>query len=179
MRKFKGKLLVAHPFLKEPTFHKSVILICEEKKEGHYGLVLNQPISDVVLDDVFMDKIGLDIPILSGGPVEPMMLQYLHHFNVSDAKSLFSDLSIGGDFNQVKRLLNLTNESTDEIKFFLGYSGWAEGQLEDELNKGSWVIAEFRPEYLDYQGDLWKKVLEDMGGEHKQLINYPNDPRLN
>ena len=179
MQNLKGKLLVAHPFLKDPNFKRSVVLICEDSVDEQYGLVLNNPITGVVLKDVLPDDLTIDTPILSGGPVEPMTLQYLHQTNVDDALVLSPDISLGGDFNQVKRLLNLGQISTHDIKFFLGYSGWGEGQLKDEIDSDSWLVADFKREYLDYQGALWKKVLRDMGGEYAEMVNYPIDPRLN
>lgn len=179
MEELKGKILVAHPFLKDPNFKRTVVLICEESEDGHYGLILNNPITGVDLEDVLSEELGWHQPLLSGGPVEPMTLQYLHHENIKDALMLSPDLCIGGDFNEVKELLNLGEISSDEIKFFLGYSGWGGGQLEDELEKESWLITDFKKEYLDAEEDLWKQVLRDMGGDYAQLINYPIDPRLN
>ena len=111
-----------------------------------FGLVLNNPITGVVLKDVLPDDLTIDTPILSGGPVEPMTLQYLHQTNVDDALVLSPDISLGGDFNQVKRLLNLGQISTHDIKFFLGYSGWGEGQLKDEIDSDSWLVADFKRE---------------------------------
>jgi putative transcriptional regulator len=70
----------------------------------------------------------------------------------------------------------------DSIRFFLGYSGWDEGQLEEELNENSWIICKeaININSFEYSSDeLWKNLLINMGGEFRALANYPIDPRLN
>ena len=77
MESLKGKLLIAHPFLKDPDFRRMVVLICDESPDGHYGLVLNNNMTEMKIDDVLTDKIGVDCDLGLGGPVDPMYLQYL------------------------------------------------------------------------------------------------------
>ena len=181
METLKGKLLIAHPFLKNPAFRRMVILICDETPEGHFGLVLNNPIEAMKIDDILPDKIGVDCELGVGGPVDPLYLQYLHkNSNVRGTQEILPGVCVGGDFKQVKMLLNLENIRPDDVHFYVGYAGWENGQLEEELNKNSWLITDFNWEYLENnQDDMWKKVLRKMGDKYLKYVNYPIDPRLN
>ena len=65
--------------------------------------------------------------------------------------------------------------------FFLGYSGWGEEQLKDELTSHSWLISRINPnEIFDTAVDmLWKKTLQEMGKDQALLATFPEDPSLN
>ena len=175
----KGKILLAHPFLKDPNFKRMVVLICDETKEGHYGLVLNNSLASLQVDDFLPEEIGVKLPVLVGGPVEPTYMQYIHCCeSVEGSKGVKDNLWVGGDFEQVKMFLNLEKIPPEDIRFFIGYAGWADGQLENEMKNDSWIVAEFKWEYLNYTPEeMWKKVLRDLGKD--DLVNYPIDPRLN
>ena len=179
MNKIKGKILLAHPFLKDPNFKPMVVLICDESIEGHYGLVLNNSLDTLHVDDILSEKIGLEIPVMVGGPVEPTYMQYLHRCSkVNGSKDVKDNIWVGGDFEQVKMFLNLEKIPLEEIRFFIGYAGWEAGQLAEEMKSDSWIVADFKWGYLKYTPEeMWKMVLRDLGKD--ELINYPIDPRLN
>jgi putative transcriptional regulator len=181
MESLKGKLLLAHPFLKDPSFKRMVVLICNETAEGHYGLVLNNPMEVVNLDDVLPEKIGLECSLGVGGPVDPTYLQYLHrNVNVKGSQKILPGLCVGGDFKQVKMLLNLEDIRPNEVRFYVGYAGWSQGQLEEEMKNDSWLVTDFKWEYLENsRSEMWKMVLRSMGKDFSKYINYPIDPRLN
>ena len=87
----------------------------------------------------------------------------------------------GGDFDDVLQLLKEKRIQQQDIRFFLGYSGWGEGQLDGELKEKSWITRNASKQIvfnLNTQ-QLWKKALQDMGGEYMQMTNYPIDPQLN
>jgi putative transcriptional regulator len=87
----------------------------------------------------------------------------------------------GGDFETAVQLLKDNEISPQGIRFFIGYSGWSEGQLLSELKEKSW-IASTGNQRLVFEIDrdaIWKEALKDLGGEYEQLVNYPIDPQLN
>ena len=87
----------------------------------------------------------------------------------------------GGDFEEVLALLKEKKLGKDDIRFFLGYSGWSEGQLSGELEGKSWITREAnKPLVFNLNThQIWKAALKDLGGEYSQMINYPIDPQLN
>ena len=181
MEPLKGKILLAHPFLKDPNFKRMVVLICDESTEGHYGLVLNHSLASLNVNDFLPEKIGKELPVLVGGPVEPMYMQFIHKSSLVDgSKEVDENIRVGGDFEQVKMFLNLEKISPSDIRFFIGYAGWGKDQLQDEFKNESWLVGEFKWKYLDYSPDeMWKKVLRDLGTGFEEFVNYPIDPRLN
>ena len=72
-------------------------------------------------------------------------------------------------------------DSENEIRFFVGYSGWTLGQLEDELKESAWIVSIADAETLMDTSieNLWKKILGEMGENHQLFSNYPEDPNLN
>ena len=86
-----------------------------------------------------------------------------------------------GDFKQVKTLVNIGKISEDDIRLFIGYSGWSGGQLEGELKQNSWIVSDTDASLIfdTPSKSFWREVLKRMGGQYKVLSNYPTDPRLN
>jgi putative transcriptional regulator len=178
----KGQLLIAEPFLGDPNFERSVVLLCDHNARGSFGFVLNQA-AEWQLADVLEDDIYPDVPLYVGGPVEKNTLHYVHCRPdlIEQATKVRDGLYFGGDFEQLKRQLNLGVLTPRDIRFFIGYSGWGAGQLANELKRNSWIVAETAPEALftTPPDQLWRSVLRGMGGEYKVLSHYPTDPRLN
>ncbi len=176
-----GKLLIAKPYLGDPNFERSVVLICEHSEEGAFGLVLNQNTSNVLSD--FFDDVHADIPVGVGGPVENHTLHFLHTRGdtLEGSIQLMEGLYWSGNFEQVKTLVNTGVLKEGDIRFFLGYSGWGEGQLEEELKEEVWVLTDARPDVV-FQPDtsqIWRSVLRNLGGNYIIMANSPVDPRLN
>lgn len=173
--------MIAKPYLGDPNFERSVVLICEYSEVGAFGLVLNQATHNVLSD--FFDDVHTDNAVGLGGPVENHTLHYLHKRGdvIEDSIPLQEGLYWSGNFEQIKTLLNTGVLKEDEIRFFLGYSGWAGGQLEEELREEVWILADARPEGV-FQQDItgiWRSVLRDLGGNYIIMANSPVDPRLN
>lgn len=179
----KGKLLIAEPFMPDENFKRTVILLCaHNKKEGSFGFVINKEISHK-LKDAIPELEALDAKLYYGGPVEPNTLHYVHSYGdlLPNSVKLGEDLYWGGDFDVLYSLINTKQIDSNKIKFFIGYSGWDSGQLEDEMSTNSWIVANCLPEYIfmDQPDTVWRKVLSDMGGEYKVMSNYPENPMLN
>ncbi len=179
----RGDLLISEPFLNDPNFERTVILICENNDEGTFGLVLNKK-TKLKLVDVLSDEIDFDGELNLGGPVEQNTLHFVHRNTkeVEGTVDLGRGIGWSGDFEQLKSMLSQRLLSEKDIQFYLGYSGWAEGQLREELDAQSWFVKKGATpeEIFDMSVDeLWKSVLKTMGGKYKVFSNYPVDPRLN
>lgn len=176
-----GILLISDPFLKDPNFRRTVIFLCEHNKEGSFGFVLNKKMS-LDLCDLITDAEGLHLPVYEGGPVQKDTIHFLHRRpeklgGVEVEKGIFW----GGDFVAAMNLLKENDLPADDIRFFLGYSGWGEGQLDGELAEKSWIIrqASLPLVFSINTQQVWKNALQELGGEYSQMTNYPIDPQLN
>ena len=178
-----GSLLISEPFLGDPNFERTVILLCSHsEEEGSFGLVLNRP-SNLKLSDVLdIDQEVFDVDLGVGGPVQYNTLHYVHRLpNLPQAVKLEHGLYWGGDFELICSMIREGLINSDDIKFFLGYSGWTSGQLQEEIDKNVWIVNNNAANKLFNLGTdtLWRNVLREMGGKFKVLSNYPVDPRLN
>lgn len=178
----RGILLLSDPFLKDPNFIRSVILVCEANTEGAFGLVLNRK-TPFVLGDLVQQAIGVDVPVFEGGPVQPTALHFIHRKGrqIPNGIEIANGIYWGGDFDIALELVRTKALSPNDIRFFVGYSGWSAGQLEEELEEKSWIIAGADPvNIFDAPEDqIWRKSLHTLGGEYAQMSNYPIDPQLN
>lgn len=176
-----GNLLIAEPFLGDTNFERSVILVCEHSADGTFGLVLNQTTS-LTLSDVLEDTYA-ELTLFTGGPVQQNTLHFIHRRPdlIDDSVEVMEGLFWSGNFEQVKKAVNLGTLTNSDIRFFIGYSGWSEGQLADELDAKSWIVARTDPEFLfnTPPDQFWRGILKRMGGAFKAIANYPTDPRLN
>lgn len=177
-----GGLLVADPFLKDENFMRSVVLLCRHSDEGSFGFVLNKKL-DVTLDDLLTEMEGFKFDVYQGGPVQLDTVHYIHQYPnlIADSQLLTENICWGGNFEQITRHLKSGTISPDKIKFFLGYSGWDGGQLENEIEERSWATATSTRKLVfnTEPEDLWKHSMLHMGGVYEQMINYPIDPQLN
>jgi len=178
----KGKILVSEPYLPDPNFERSIVLLCDHNEGGSFGFVLNKP-SVAALGDVMPELEKLNAALFVGGPVQQDTLHYLHRCEeLSGATQITDDAYWGGDFDNLKFLIGSNQIKQNEIKFFLGYSGWSEGQLDAELEADSWIVSDRFNSELVFETDpkeMWKKSLESMGGRFSIYSNYPEDPRMN
>ncbi len=177
-----GVLLIAEPFLGDSPFHRSVILLCEHSNSHSFGLVLNQK-QEIVFDSFIDEKILENVPIFSGGPVDPTVMQFVHRRPdlISEGIEISPGIFWSGSFEKAIECVVSGEINFSEIKFFIGYSGWGAGQLSSELKRNSWFI---HPANVPYVFDespqkLWRKVLHDKGGDFRVLSTYPEDPNLN
>lgn len=159
--------LVAVPQMLDPNFAQSVVYLISHNSEGAFGLILNRP-SPIHLDDV-AEELGLPQrlkqPIYFGGPVERNRGFVLHPCaDLSTSSELIEEgIFLSGAPETLKKLV----ENGDTFKFFLGYSGWAPGQLEEEITHGSWLVLPSRREIIltTRVEHLWDRVLREVGIE--------------
>lgn len=178
----KGRLLVSEPFLPDPYFKRSVVLLIEHNDEGSVGLILNKPLN-INLNETFQDFPNFEHEIYMGGPVQASDLFYLHTLGdvIEGSERITDDLYWGGNFESVKNLLSTDTVSNEELKFFIGYSGWEKGQLLRELEEDSWLVTEAPTQSIMSRDikNLWRVILKDMGDQESLMADFPEDPSLN
>jgi putative transcriptional regulator len=135
-----GCVLLARDTLKDPNFDRTVVLICVYGEDGAYGVVMNRP-SHMPLSEMFDGFAGMNITrrIMIGGPVRQNELQIIQITDtpVENAFEVAKGVFLGGQWEDLHRLLECNEESS---YLFLGYSGWAPGQLEYEVIAGAWDV---------------------------------------
>lgn len=199
MPRIAGRLLVASPYLTDENFFRAVIYMIRHDAEGAFGLVLNRP-TDQSLERAFADRLGhspaRDDSIHVGGPVEgPLMA--LHTVSglgepcgpeclvkegqaLPDELAAASPLWITADEDQLTALVDRTDV---RAKFLAGYSGWGPGQLDQELERGGWLVGP--PDWESVFGDtdtLWEQLVKRLGREILgKIVSSPlsDDPQWN
>jgi len=178
----RGRLLISEPYLPDPNFERTVVLLCEHNAEGSFGFVINKP-SILKVSEVMEDMLSIDNLVYVGGPVQQDTLHFIHrNVSVVNAVEIVSNVYWGGDFENLVTLCDTKQIAATDIRFFLGYSGWGPGQLENELEQDSWIVCDFVTDQLLFDTDpqnMWRKALDNMGGRFSVYSNYPVDPRLN
>jgi putative transcriptional regulator len=179
----RGDLLISEPFLPDPNFERTVVLLCEHNEEGSFGFVLNKP-SLLKYSDVIEGTDDFNASLFIGGPVQQDTLHFLHRTGqlIEDSIEIGKGIYWGGNYEQLQILIDTKQLNPEDFKFFVGYSGWGAGQLEMELKEKTWIVSRVATPDLVFDIDsekLWKIILKNMGGKFKMISNYPIDPRLN
>lgn len=177
-----GILLIADPFLKDPNFKRTVVFLCEHQNEGTFGFVLNR-VYDYTLNELVTSAGDLPLPVYYGGPVQMDTIHFLHQYptEIPGGTEILPGIYWGGDFETALELLRAGDADKNKIRFFIGYSGWGEGQLTDELKEKSWLLAPANRKIVFPKeiSETWKDSIRLLGGEYEMLINFPSDPQLN
>jgi putative transcriptional regulator len=180
-----GSLLVATPLLVDPNFDHTVVLLLDVDENGALGVVLNRP-SPVPVHEVlpgWADVLAGPDVLFQGGPVG------------TDSALAVADVPLDGDEEPVgfRRLFGATGivdldtpteimaPALTHLRIFAGYAGWGSGQLEAEIEEGSWYVVPALPGDL-FGADperLWSRVLRRQPGELAWVSTRPVDPTLN
>jgi putative transcriptional regulator len=173
-----GSLLLAHPAMRDPNFHRSVVLLSAHGDDGAMGVVLNRPLGKRLgdLNAEFAASPLAGVPVYKGGPVQTEQL-ILAAWQPEPLEVGFK-LYFGID---VDKAAALQGEEGVRLRAFLGYSGWAKGQLENELRHNTWVVTPVSPEVLERnegQG-LWRTILGGLSPEWRLMADEPEDPGTN
>ena len=165
----RGKVLISEPFLCDKMFGRSVVLLIDHTSEGTMGLVLNKPFP-LSLSDIFHDIAG------GSGPLGADTIFYLHTIEgIPGAFPVGKGLYVNGDFNAVRDYINRTPSVEGTVRFFMGYSGWESGQLEQEIEENTWIVGrETTASLMDEKASvgLWQK-------SHAVWSRFPQIPTLN
>ncbi len=177
-----GVLLVVEPALLDPTFRRAVVLLCDHTADGSFGLILNRP-TEFRLPDVLDEPGGLEHRVYFGGPVQTDTLHYLHPYadEVEHAVPVLDGVGWGGPFEEIVGGVRSGALDGERFRFFVGYAGWGEDQLEAEVAEGGWLVLPASAAQV-FGGDpptLWRELMRSLGGEYALLSTYPDDPRMN
>jgi putative transcriptional regulator len=178
----KGNLLISEPFLSDYHFRRTVVLVGDHTPEGSVGFILNRVLA-LSSNEVVPDLLTLNFPLFYGGPVEPNTLHFIHKAGnkVEGSQEVADGIFWGGDIEQVNELLNLKEVTPEEFRFFIGYSGWTSGQLQDEIDNKAWWIARGGADIVfdDDLDNMWKNVVRNMGQDFAYMADSPEDPSWN
>jgi len=184
MDSLQGQLLIASAKLVDPNFARSVIVMVQHGEEGALGLIVNRPLETTMKE---VCEKALDLPcevdgqLHQGGPCEgPLMVVHTHE-NVSDLE-VFPGVYFTTDKSKIEWLMQHNEDAA--IKFFVGYAGWAPGQLEGEIESESWLIAPADArQVLDGSPsgeEQWSKLMTQLTlGKYLDPTRIPDDPSLN
>lgn len=179
----QGRLLVSEPFLADPYFKRTVVLLSEHTEDGSIGFILNK-LTDIKLSEAVKDfPDHINFPVYFGGPVQMDTLHYIHKLGAQlpGSKEIARGIYWGGDFEILKVLIEADKVKAEDIKFFIGYSGWTPDQLNEELQNKAWIISSVSERFAFYDNPkgLWGQVLRSLGNEYAIIANFPENPSLN
>lgn len=177
----QGRILISEPLLSDTYFKRSVVFITEYSDKGAVGFVLNKPV-DLPINEVLADFPNFKAKVYIGGPVAKDTIHFLHTLGelVPNSVHVVGNIYWGGDFDSLKELINEGIVQPDQVRFFLGYSGWSPNQLEGEIEDNAWLVATVEPsKVMLADNDIWKKTLEQLGKKYKVWANFPENPAMN
>lgn len=179
----KGKLLIAEPSLiGDLSFNRSVILLADHNKSGSVGFIINKPLKYTIND--LIPDIKSTLKIYNGGPVEQDNLYFIHNVPelIPNSVEISNGIYWGGEYEITKKLINEGKINKNNIRFFLGYTGWGEEQLESEMAESTWIITQnnYANKIIGKASSkFWKKQIMELGGDYLIWINAPKNPTLN
>lgn len=182
----RGSLLVAKPTVGDFFFKRSLILIVDpDEGEGAMGVVVNHFMGYNLRDIMPEIETVEEIPLYLGGPVGTEMLFYFHTLGpdiIPESISVGDGVWFGGDFEAVKRYVELGGQVDGRIKFIVGYSGWGKDQIASELKRHDWaVLDDAGRELLMSEGDdeSWREAVTRFGDRYRLWLTMPSDPSNN
>ncbi len=180
-----GSFLVAEPFLREQHFNHAVILLLDYfPYKSAMGIVMNK-LSGYKLSELMSESnIKKDVAVYCGGPVSTDRLFYIHRLPqfISGSSHIVNDLYVGGDFDDVCSYISQGLPLEGNIRFFIGYSGWDDGQLDEEVNDHVWATAPALKTSRYLTGDedaYWHSVVRELGSRYRGWRYQPMDPKNN
>ena len=178
----KGRLLISEPSMEDSNFFRSVILLAVHNKNESVGFVLNQP-TKIKVHHLIENFPKSSFPIYIGGPVEKQSLHFIHTLGsiIPNSKQIIDGIYFGGDFDTVIQLMHDKKITKNEIRFFVGYSGWEAEQLNNEIRDDAWIVQTAKNELcMNYSTPkLWSDIIKTKKMEHAIWANMPKDPSLN
>jgi putative transcriptional regulator len=179
----KGLLLIAQPsIIGNISFNRSIILIADHNSKGSIGFILNKPLN-LTLQHLF-PKIETSFEVYNGGPVEQDNLYYIHKKPdlIPNSIEISEGLYWSGNFQKVTELIKNNKLNPLDIRFFLGYSGWENNQLNYELRSNTWILSKnvYDNQIIEkVNNSFWKEQMLELGGDYSIWSNAPENPSYN
>ena len=181
----KGSLLIANPVLPDPNFSRTVILLCDHDDQGSFGLVINRS-TQLKAPDLFLNINILksyNEKIYLGGPVSQSMVFFLCRSPSAAGKldEICSGVYLGSNLETLESLYSSLENPKQDIRFYLGYSGWSGGQLAEEMEQNSWLVQRANEQFifLDSESLIWPKAVNSLGKKYQYLTKAPVNPQWN
>jgi putative transcriptional regulator len=178
----KGRILISEPFLQGNYFNRAIILLVAHSRKGSVGFILNKKV-DFQIQDYISGFEDFDADVYMGGPVSTDSIYFIHKRAdlIPGSIPVVEDIHWGGDFDEMKRLINLGLLHENEIRFFLGYSGWDSGQLDREIKENSWLVDDIDTRLLlnEFGAEAWMNFVKKVGKQYSIWENFPENPSLN
>lgn len=179
----KGKLLLSDPFMDEEFFRRSVVFICDYNEEGSFGFIVNNylPLNLRELGPNFPDIVA---QLTIGGPIDNDNLYFIHTLGnqIEEALPITDKIYLGGNFEQLTKIIEQNPETLKQVRFFIGYSGWSKAQLEDEIKENNWVVINLPSVdelFKDKAKHTWNSYMQRLGGKFKIYASSPLNPSNN
>lgn len=181
MKVTPGTFLISRASMLDPNFDGTVVLVCTHDEEGTVGLTLNRPL-EVPIEQVLPEATFLhdaEVPLLWGGPVGNDCLHVLSGPD-GDPESVLPVLPgvhFGGSLELVRRVF----QGEGQLRFFLGYSGWSPGQLDEELAADAWFVvpAEVGEIWTKDWRLMWERLMAKVDPQLGWMAQLPEDPEVN
>lgn len=177
----KGRIIVSEPFLPGNYFSRSAVLLVDYSGNGAVGFILNKPFEKKI-NELITAFPNSNPEVFVGGPVSNDNLFYIHTLGdeIKGSIKVKDELYWGGDFEALRSAIATGKAQHDQIKFFIGYSGWSPGQLDDEIADNSWLVTEADiKQIMKSNQDFWLESVKNAGGHYKTWRNFPEDPNSN
>ncbi len=178
-----GNILLAEPFMIDPNFKRAVVLICDHtRQDGTVGFVLNKALG-LQITELISEFPAFRSEVFYGGPVQTDSIHYIHNVGdvLDNSTKVVDGVWWGGDFEKLKFLITAQMIKPENIRFFVGYSGWSPNQLNNELKLGSWVISDMHANYLFKSSAkaLWQQVMKNKGNHFSVIADMPDGANWN
>ncbi len=178
---YKGKILISTPDISGDIFSRSVLLIVDHNEDGAFGLILNK--KNTRMSSRLLDIFGFPVDVYEGGPVENDKILFIN--KGKKVTELFSEIDeqfyLTDDVEKIVAALIENEITVNELKIFSGYSGWSPQQLEGEIARKVWTVVDLYN--LDYttpnDQNLWKNIMQNLGGDYLLWANAPEDVSMN
>ncbi len=178
----KGRILIAEPFLSGNYFNRSVVLLVAHSTKGAVGFILNKRV-EFPIQEIFPDFPEFDAKVYLGGPVSSDSVYFIHKLGeqIPGSIHVLGNLYWGGDFVELKRQIRIGLLQPSDIRFFLGYSGWDSGQLEQEIKEDSWLVTDVEEDVVmrELNQASWVDFVKKAGTRYTMWENFPENPSLN
>jgi putative transcriptional regulator len=178
----KGRILIAEPFLSGNYFNRSVVLLVAHSTKGAVGFILNKRV-EFPIHEIFPDFPGFDAKVYLGGPVSTDSVYFIHKMGdqIPGSIHVLGNIYWGGDFMELKRQIKIGLLHPSDVRFFLGYSGWDSGQLEQEIKEDSWLVTDVDEDAVmrELNQASWADFVKKAGNRYTIWENFPENPSLN
>lgn len=178
----RGRVLLSEPFMGDFYFGRAVVLLAEHNDEGSFGLIMNKPVQ-TAFNEIVQDFPPFDARVYLGGPVGTDRLFFIHTLGdeIPESSEILHGLYWGGNMEIVREMVLLGLIQPEQIRFYIGYSGWEAKQLDTELERNSWLVSKTTVRGLmhTHADKMWQYYVRRMGTEYDLWRKFPVDPQMN